>query len=302
MLVLAGDRRADVPVVLSEAGSFSETYPRILGKRARPLPRLDDGWSGRPLERVVEKAAAPRAMADDGPDRPQVGPDAVEGLFAGLTVFVVAYYWLTERVADQARLHLPVPPRPPAAGRHDLGRGRARPRRLGPRAASADAVHRRAAAVGYTLMGLKYALVLAILAGLLEIVPLVGPWLGAIPAILVALTQDVRLALLVAVYILVIQLVEGNVLVPRVMERTVGVSPLMVVVGILVGAALGGIPGALGAVPTAGALQVILKHLLLLDPDAAPEDAAVRAAVVQASMTDVAKLPVTPADAPSPAP
>ena len=130
------------------------------------------------------------------------------------------------------------------------------------------------AGVGYTLMGLKYTIVLAILAGLLEIVPLVGPWLGAIPAILVALTQDVRMALLVGVYILVIQLIEGNVLVPRVMGRTVGISPLIVIVGILVGTALGGIPGALVAVPLAAALQVILRNMLRYDDGPAAQAAA----------------------------
>src|SRR4029078_4500868 len=119
-----------------------------------------------------------------------------------------------------------------------------------------------------------YALVLAILAGLFEIVPLVGPWLGAIPAILVALTQDARSAFVVAVYILVIQLIEGNVLVPRVMERSVGISPLIVIVGILVGAALGGVPGALVAVPLAAALQVILRHTLGSEDNAAAQAAA----------------------------
>jgi predicted PurR-regulated permease PerM len=120
-------------------------------------------------------------------------------------------------------------------------------------------------------MGLKYALVLALIAGLLEVVPIVGPYLGAVPAVLVALTQDVRLALVVSVYIVVIQLVEGYVLVPRVMAKTVGVSPLTVVLGLLVGATLGGLSGALVAVPVAAALQVILQHLLAPDEEPAAE-------------------------------
>ena len=63
-------------------------------------------------------------------------------------------------------------------------------------------------------------------------------------------------------------------------------------IGLLVGAALGGIYGALIAIPLAAACQVVLKHLLLVEPGAAPEDAEARAAVVQSTMTDLDKLPV----------
>jgi predicted PurR-regulated permease PerM len=194
-----------------------------------------------------------------------VGVTLVEGLFAAVTVFVVAFYWLTERVAiKRASVSLfPIDKRP----------------LVGTIWAEVEAVLGGwvrgqlllmlfigvLAAIGYTAMGLNYALVLAILAGLLEIVPLVGPWLGAIPAILVALGQDVRLAVMVAVYILIIQQIEGNVLVPRVMNLTIGVSPLIVILGILVGAALGGIAGALVAVPLAAAIQVVLRHLVRPD-------------------------------------
>jgi predicted PurR-regulated permease PerM len=78
----------------------------------------------------------------------------------------------------------------------------------------------------------------------------------------VALATDPVKAVIVAVYALLIQQFENNVLVPRVMAHTVGISPLVVLVGILVGAALYGLPGAFLAVPVAGALQVILAHLL----------------------------------------
>ena len=74
------------------------------------------------------------------------------------------------------------------------------------------------------------------------------------------------------IYALVIQQIESNMLVPRVMGRTVGVSPLTVLLGILVGTALAGLPGAFLAVPLAGALQVILAHALRAeDPSQAEE-------------------------------
>jgi len=119
------------------------------------------------------------------------------------------------------------------------------------------------ATLGYFLLGLPNPVLLGVAAGLFEIVPMVGPFLAFAPAVLVALaTIDPTRALAVVGYALVIQQIESNILVPRVMGRTVGVSPLTVLLGILIGAALAGIPGAFLAVPIAGAVQVILAHML----------------------------------------
>jgi predicted PurR-regulated permease PerM len=293
MAVIAAILALVVPVALSEAGSFSETYPRMLQNLRQLFYGIDDRLFGPAAERAAERVIAQTAPSEDeGTAALTVGLTLIEGVFAAVTVFVVAYYWLTERVQIK-RAFTSLFPR---GQRQRVGTVWNEVERVLGGWVRGQLVLMLfigvAAAIGYTVLGLKYALVLAIVAGLLEIVPIVGPYLGAIPAILVALTQDVQLAFWVALFNLVIQLVEGNVLVPRVMERTVGVSSLTVVLGLLVGAALGGIAGALIAVPLAAAAQVVLKHLLLLDPEAAPEDAAARAAVVQAAMTDLSKLPV----------
>ncbi|HEX2172865.1 MAG TPA: AI-2E family transporter, partial [Dehalococcoidia bacterium] len=86
--------------------------------------------------------------------------------------------------------------------------------------------------------------------------------ISAIPAVLVALTMDPTKVILVIVFAVISQQIENHVLVPRVMGHTVGVSPLTVLIGILVGATLYGLPGAFLAVPIAGAVQVILAHVL----------------------------------------
>jgi predicted PurR-regulated permease PerM len=128
------------------------------------------------------------------------------------------------------------------------------------------------AAIGYAVLGLPNPVLLGVAAGLFEIVPMIGPFLAFAPAVLVALAIDPPRAIAVLVYALVIQQIESNVLVPRVMGRTVGVSPLTVLLGILVGSSLAGIPGAFLAVPLAGALQVILAHVLRVeDPSQAEE-------------------------------
>jgi predicted PurR-regulated permease PerM len=115
--------------------------------------------------------------------------------------------------------------------------------------------------IAYTLLGVPGALLLALIAALTEAIPIIGPLLGAIPAVLVAATVSPELALIVAGLYVVIQFVEGNVLVPIVMRHAVGISPLLVLVSLLIGAAAGGFIGALLAVPIAASLEIALQRL-----------------------------------------
>lgn len=94
---------------------------------------------------------------------------------------------------------------------------------------------------------------------------MIGPFLAFAPAALIALTIEPYLALVVVVYAVIIQQIESNLLIPRIMGHTVGVSPLTVLLGILIGAILYGLPGAFLAVPVAGAIQVVLAHVLRLE-------------------------------------
>jgi predicted PurR-regulated permease PerM len=118
-----------------------------------------------------------------------------------------------------------------------------------------------ATGIAYSILGLPSALLLALVAAVTEAIPIVGPLLGAIPAILVAATVSPELALVVAGIYVVLQIVEGNVLVPLVMRNTIGISPFLVIVSVLVGATAGGIIGALFAVPVAAAVVVLLERL-----------------------------------------
>jgi predicted PurR-regulated permease PerM len=128
------------------------------------------------------------------------------------------------------------------------------------------------AGVGYTLIGLPNPALLGVASGLFEIVPMIGPFLAFAPAVLVALAIDPSRSLVVVAFALVIQQLESNVLVPRVMGRSVGVSPLTVLLGILVGSALAGLPGAFLAVPIAGAIQVIVAHALRAEDPSQSEE------------------------------
>jgi len=104
--------------------------------------------------------------------------------------------------------------------------------------------------LGLTALGIPYALPLAILAGLLEILPNIGPTIAAIPAIVIAfITQGPLVAGGVLILNIVIQQLENNIIVPKVMNDNAHVSPLVSIVSILIGLKLGGVIGALLAVP-----------------------------------------------------
>jgi len=107
-----------------------------------------------------------------------------------------------------------------------------------------------------------YFYVLALVAGIGELIPVVGPILAAVPAILVALTVSPQTAALTIIYFTAQQFIENHFLVPRVMERQVGVSPVTVIAGLLIGSELLGIVGALLAVPTAAIVQVLVHEYL----------------------------------------
>ena len=118
-----------------------------------------------------------------------------------------------------------------------------------------------ATGIAYSVLGLPAALLLALIAALTEVIPIVGPFIGAVPAVLMATTVSPEAVILtLGVYVL-IQLVEGNVLVPMIMRNSVGLSPFLVLVSLLLGGAVAGVLGAIVAVPIVAGITVILGRL-----------------------------------------
>lgn len=119
-----------------------------------------------------------------------------------------------------------------------------------------------AAYLGLAILGVKYALVLGIFAGVTEIIPYAGPFLGGTVAVLFALTISPFKAFLVVIVFVIIQQLENNILVPKVMQKIVGLNPIVSIIALLIGFRLGGIVGALLAIPVATALDIILRSVL----------------------------------------
>lgn len=117
---------------------------------------------------------------------------------------------------------------------------------------------------GLTILGVQYALLLAVIAAITEIIPYVGPVMGAIPALFLAFAQSPESpvkALLVLVLFVVIQQVENNLLVPKVMQRAVGLNPVVSIVALMIGVKFAGIVGGLLAIPVASAIAVFVEDI-----------------------------------------
>lgn len=138
-----------------------------------------------------------------------------------------------------------------------------------------------AVAVVMAIVGLPYALLMGLIAGVLELIPNVGPTLAAVPAVVVALVSGSSylpltpfwFAVLVAGLYVLIQQVENNVLVPRIMGYSLNLHPLVVLLGVLMGASMAGVLGIFLAAPTLATLRVIGRYVYrkLLDQEPFPE-------------------------------
>ncbi len=115
---------------------------------------------------------------------------------------------------------------------------------------------------GYSILGLSYAVPLAIIAGLMEIVPNIGPTVSTALAALVGLTVSPLTSLMVVIWGIAIQQLENNYIVPKIMKATIGLNPLITIILIAVGAKLGGVLGAVLAIPIYLTVETVYKVML----------------------------------------
>lgn len=114
--------------------------------------------------------------------------------------------------------------------------------------------------IALVILGVPYALILAIWGGLVEIIPYLGPWLALIPAAIIGFTISPLTALLVIIVYLIIQQIESQFLAPKILGKAVGLSPVIIILALLVGAKLMGILGMIIAVPVAATIAVLIQE------------------------------------------
>ena len=262
-----------VLVVPSAINQFNDLGPRL-------TPLLDDAreWARniepRPLSsgligliNTVQETLVPTGTEVPEPDTLiALGLTFAEAVISVISVLALVYFWLTERARMQ-RFALNLLPADRRAGAREAWNEVEL--RLGSWIRGQLIIMGSvgvATTVAYFLIGLEGALLLGVIAALAEAIPLIGPALGALPALLVAaLSGSLETVIIVAVVYIIIQVIEGNVLIPLVMRNTIGVPPFIVIVSILAGAAIAGIPGALISVPLVAALLVVVERLQARD-------------------------------------
>jgi predicted PurR-regulated permease PerM len=256
-------------VVPSAINQFNDLGPRLtpLLDDAREWARtiepnaLSSGLIG--LINTVQEVLVPSGSEVPEPDALiALGITFAEAVISVISILALVYFWLTERARMQ-RFVLNLLPADRRAGAREAWNEIEV--RLGSWIRGQLIIMGSVGlftTIAYFFIGLEGALLLGVIAALAEAIPLIGPALGAVPALLVAaLTGSLETVLIVAVVYFVIQVIEGNVLIPLVMRNTIGVPPFLVIASILAGAAIAGIPGALISVPLVAALLVVVERL-----------------------------------------
>jgi predicted PurR-regulated permease PerM len=274
------------PFIYQQATVFLNVAERMAGN----IDKSTESGGGDPITPENEKEVVENVTT--------TAFTVAEVLFAVITIFVVAFYWLTERTLIKRAVMSWFPAKRANRIRRVWDDIEVKVGGWVRGQLTLMAIVGVISAVGYFVIGVQYWPALALFIAVAEAIPLVGPYIGTAPAVLVALTQPgggIDKALIVVAFAVVLQTIEGNVLIPRIMKNSVGISPLVVIVSILFGAVLAGLAGALVAVPLAGALQVIVQDIKAARESEEKFEAATEAA--QATRADDGELVVArPAD------
>ena len=252
-----------VPAALVQLSAALAQLPSFLEQVRAWGANLRPGALGDGISALVDAVKAPFEPGPPPDSRSVVNASIVVGQAAGalITLLFLVFFWLTERPRLQ-RYVLAFAPAHRRRGIRDAWNEVEA--RLGLWARGQlllMATIGVATGIAYSLLGLPAALLLGLIAALMEVIPIVGPLLGAVPAILVATTVSPQTVVLTIAVYFVLQLVEGNVLVPMIMRNSVGLSPFLVLVSLLVGGTVGGPLGAIVAVPVVAGITVILERL-----------------------------------------
>jgi len=228
---------------------------------------------GLPMTITVAMPAAGGASAGvsatAAPEMSQVLPivgRAVQGIFILIAILVLAFFWVQEGEVLVRRLLRLLPPdkREPARSLYTELEGKVGAYFRGQLILCG--VVGVLSLIGYLIIGLPYAIGLALIMAVAEAIPMIGPTLGAIPALLVALTAAPDKVVWALAVVFVVQMAENNLLVPRIMDRSVGVNPIITILGITAFGALFGVVGALLAVPLSAMVQIIAYRVMFRAP------------------------------------
>ena len=250
-----------IPAVVMQARDLAREFPRLLHQGQQWL--IDRGVLTREISAAeAVQQTAPSAAQDTLSLVANAVLGVIGGVFGLITVLVLAFYLLVDS-SSLILVFLRLFPREKRAQVNDACR------RVTNKISAwlggqllLSGIIGSTAALGLFLMGVPFFWVLALIAAIGELIPIVGPILSAVPAVIVALSVKPALALAVILFFVAQQQLENHLLVPKIMQRQVGISPVFVIIALLIGGSLLGVIGAILAVPTAAILQVLFEETL----------------------------------------
>ena len=268
LLAFIGFLFAIVPPILDQSSQFVKQAPNYLDdlRRNRTVADLDNRFH------VIKQAKAfidsPTSASTAVGGVLGVGKFVFSAIFSIITVLTLTLYFMSSLPAMKAATYRAVPrSRRARVGllTDDILE------RVGGYVAGALTIALCAGVSSFLVLlvtGVSYPVALSLLVLVTDLVPVVGATIGAVVVTAVAFTEDVRTGIIVAVFYLIYQQVENYVLYPRIMKRSVDVSPVVTVVAVLIGGGLLGVVGALLAIPLAAAIQLVLVEVVLPRQDA----------------------------------
>ncbi|HET7338417.1 MAG TPA: AI-2E family transporter [Candidatus Dormibacteraeota bacterium] len=246
--LIAGGILLIAPALIQQSGALAEKLPLYLSELSgyQPLSGIDIAGSLRSLAESTVSSAVNVAAAIAG------------GIVDTVLVLVLGFWFMVDghRMAYFATHLFPPAQRDKASFVQDtvsqvLGayiRGQL----------LMAAIIGTSAGLGSWALGVHYPVLIGILAFFFELIPMVGPILASLPAVMISLTQPLPLVIYVVIFFVIMQVIENNVLAPRITGGAVGLHPVIALLAVVIGADLGGIVGALFAVPVAGVASVLI--------------------------------------------
>lgn len=252
--------RAVVPPLLHDFNDFASNFPQyanILKEGLQPLGIAPEGIIGKGLNQALEQGAA--LIGKGVTSLPAFTLGVFGGIFKFGTLMLMTFYLSLERDGVGKFLRLFVPS---GEKSYALSLWKRAHRQFGSWAQGQLLLMLLIGSIsylGFWLLDVQYALLLAFVAGLLEIVPVVGPIVAGAAAVLVTIFDSPEKALLVLLFFTIVQQLEGHIIVPLLYRRILKLHPVMVILALLIGARLAGPVGVLLAVPLAAVISELLQ-------------------------------------------
>jgi predicted PurR-regulated permease PerM len=258
-----------VPMVFDQVQTIGAQIPRNYQQLAEQLRDSPSLLLRRIGERLPERAEAPTQPSASGAVVEQVatawnyGNWALVALVGIAAVLLIAFFWSLQEERTLRTLQLALPPSRREAFNEFVNTARSKLGAYVRGQVLLCLVIGVLNFVAFVMIGLPYATTFAVLAGIFEAIPVVGPVLAAVAPALAALTTDPSKVIWVLVAALFIQQAENYFLVPRIMENAVGVNPIVTLLALVAFGTLMGFVGAVLAIPLAAIVQLVLDRLLL---------------------------------------